>query len=529
MQRLRVLIVDDERRISKLIEKLINWDENNLEFAGSCDDGLQAYEAISANKPDIVITDIRMPILDGLELIKRVHELGLSDVRFVVISGYREFEYAHTALKYGVEDYLLKPVNEKELNDALRRLNASFNSDRQRKETASLEAERKLELMGKQAVDYLSENQWNGTIDQFNAEYGLDLQDSLFTGLNVKFDHRDPREADQKQDSLVTRNAVQLLSGQLRNLAQGQIYSIRAGMDVVALVNSAKGSESKIHQTLQESFAKLKDYVYAFSEYEVTMALGPTGTFPSAHGSLLAASDGVYERIVFGTGKIILSEDLGNRKELSPLEDILPAVRLNVANAVQSFSATQLAGHIDSAFALVRDRRFFNADAYYETAIAIARQVYGQNAISIEERLLTDEVHACWSLATLVSLLKDRLCAKLAALKAAQQTRSNKPIRAAISFVEEHYPERIGLEDVASTLALNPTYFSTLFKKETGMNFLTYLTEFRVEKAKDLLCTTNDTMACIAERVGYADTRYFSQCFEKIVGVKPSLYRKMYS
>jgi two-component system response regulator YesN len=420
-------------------------------------------------------------------------------------------------------------VNEKELNDALRRLNASFTTERQRKETASLEAERKLELMGKHAIDFLSDNEWNGTIDQFNAEYGLNLQDFLFTGLNVKFDHRELREADLKQDSLVTRNAVQLFSCQLKNNAQCLIYSISAGMNIVALVNSVRGSESKIQQTLQESFAKLKDYVYAFSEYEVTMALGPTGPFSSAHGSLVFASRGVYERIVFGTGKIILPEDLKNRKEISSLEDILMAVKLSIANAVQSFSASQLAGHIDSAFALVRDRRFYSADAYYETAIAIARQVYGQNTIMIEERLLSEEIHACWSLATLVALLKERLCAKLAELKAAQQVRSNKPIRAAISFVEEHYPERISLEDVASTLVLNPTYFSTLFKKETGMNFLTYLTEFRVEKAKDLLCTTNDTMACIAEKVGYADTRYFSQCFEKIVGVKPSLYRKMYS
>lgn len=89
--------------------------------------------------------------------------------------------------------------------------------------------------------------------------------------------------------------------------------------------------------------------------------------------------------------------------------------------------------------------------------------------------------------------------------------------------------EKIGLEEIAKYVGLNASYFSALFKKETGKNFLSYLTEIRINHAKELLRITNDTMSSIAEKVGYADARYFSQCFEKMVGMKPSLFRKLYT
>lgn len=109
------------------------------------------------------------------------------------------------------------------------------------------------------------------------------------------------------------------------------------------------------------------------------------------------------------------------------------------------------------------------------------------------------------------------------------ETESAKPIRCAKQYMEEHYGEKIVLEDIADIVNLNPVYFSVLFKKETGMNFSAYLAGIRIEKAKEMIRGTNDTIAVIGERVGYRDTRYFSQTFTKIVGIKPALYRKIHA
>ena len=109
------------------------------------------------------------------------------------------------------------------------------------------------------------------------------------------------------------------------------------------------------------------------------------------------------------------------------------------------------------------------------------------------------------------------------------EAESAKPIRQAQQYVDEHYGEKIVLEDLAEIVGLNPVYFSVLFKKETGINFSSYLVNVRMEKAKEMICNTNETIAAVAESVGYKDARYFSQTFTKVVGVKPALYRKLHS
>lgn len=118
---LKVLIADDEPRVGQLVKHLIHWDELGLSFVDICRDGRTALERIEQEQPEIVITDIRMPVLTGLELVQQVTE-RFPQTRFVVISGYRYFEYAQKALKYGVEDYLLKPIDEEELNRTLKKI-----------------------------------------------------------------------------------------------------------------------------------------------------------------------------------------------------------------------------------------------------------------------------------------------------------------------------------------------------------------------------------------------------------------------
>lgn len=118
---LKVLIADDEPRVGQLVKHLIHWEELGLSFVDICRDGRTALERIEQEQPEVVITDIRMPVLTGLELVQQVSE-RFPQTRFVVISGYRYFEYAQKALKYGVEDYLLKPIDEEELNRTLKKI-----------------------------------------------------------------------------------------------------------------------------------------------------------------------------------------------------------------------------------------------------------------------------------------------------------------------------------------------------------------------------------------------------------------------
>lgn len=129
----------------------------------------------------------------------------------------------------------------------------------------------------------------------------------------------------------------------------------------------------------------------------------------------------------------------------------------------------------------------------------------------------------------LFGVLKRALGEVLEEFRLSQQQKVIRPVREAEDYISHHYAEKVTLETVANLVQMNASYFSTLFKKETGKSFLNYLHDCRIEHAKELLRTTNETMISIAEQVGYSDAHYFRQCFVKTVGINPSLYRKIYS
>jgi two-component system, response regulator YesN len=528
MKNLRVLIVDDENRIAQLISKLIHWEENGLVPAGICSDGQEAYEQISAGNADIVVTDIRMPVMNGLELIRRIHDTYQNSVHFIVISGYREFEYAHTALKYGVEDYLLKPVNEHELNTTLSRLSRAYSTEQEREKKAEKDEQVKKELLSQHAAAFLVQNSTIPALEDFNREYSLVLENTLFLAVYIRLDRHVSSEQDSMQDRLIVQNIIRIMTEKLAPAVRNQLHTADDAGSIYFVLNYTAGGS--IEALLPDIFNELKEYVYAFSRYELTLACGSEKSFSEITASIRRAGEGIHERIVFGTGRIISTRDIEIKHDALLEEDILDTIRLKTANAVQSLSSAQLSRLIDSVFSGIKEKKLYNADAYYETADMFVRFVYDQMSVSSrEERMLTDEIHSCYSVADLSLLLRTRLCTKLEELRKQKQSQAEKPIRSAKEYVEAHYAEKITLEDVAGILKLNPSYLSTLFKKETGSNFLEYVIEVRIEKAKQLLVSTNDTMAGIAEKVGYADTRYFSQCFEKVAGLKPSIYRKLYS
>lgn len=149
--------------------------------------------------------------------------------------------------------------------------------------------------------------------------------------------------------------------------------------------------------------------------------------------------------------------------------------------------------------------------------------------IRTEKTRMFQKIAHCWSMEKVTESLKKGISDFVTEQERQHRMQTRKPIREAIEYIDSHYAEKITLESICDQLQMNTSYFSTLFKKETGENFQNYLTNFRIEKAKELLVTTQNTMAAVAAEVGYTDVRYFSQCFTKVVGMKPSLYRKMYS
>ena len=531
MRTRKVVIVDDEYRIAELVKASVLWDELGLEFSGICTDGEMAWKAIQKECPDIVITDVRMPVMTGLELIRNAYEAGLP-VRFIVLSGFQEFEYARKAMEYGVEHYLVKPVDEDQLNDALSRIVGHLDDQ----EVRSRE-EKSLKEKAEIGEKLIRQNFLQNIIDQKadDSEHPLDLRGYYYWVFDIKLDNMDIRQYDHAQER-VTMDRLQHMVGEiLQDSVDELLTAEKEYMHLYCLCCTKRDMErEELGKIAANLLSAIKEYLQGLNLYTVTIGIGsPRNTVDEMRFSVLESHVAACNRIVCGTGKLIWSDSVYQGK--SPVwEARYRGICLEILRDVDAMNSEQIFRRVQEAFSLGEDEGRVNMMEYYKAAADLTDSVFSR--VGKEEKWLHDRHHAvkngihhCYRVAQLINLLSNGYSEAMEVALKTQEYRTTRPIRLAQQYVREHYAEKIMLEDVAEAVNLSPVYFSTLFKKETDQNFSTYLSEFRMEKAKELLSGTDETISSIAEQVGYAEQKYFSQQFKKIVGVKPNIYRKLHS
>ncbi len=528
-----LLIVDDELRIAQLIRQLIHFDKYGLELIDVFDDSEKAFGAILLHHPDIVISDIKMPVMDGLELVLKTQEAGLSP-HFVFVSGFREFEYAHKALQYGVEDYLLKPVKEDELNAILAKITTAHEQTCQAQreavhlQEAAAQARhiRNLDLI--QAID-----SQEGRLDWAELNGALQTQvdpGKKMTAFALCLDYYDDTQRDDIQDRMVINNLISMTESRLRPYVTEQLYAVQDKMRMIGILNYELERSANIHQELYVVYSDIRQYLVGFPEYAVTLAFGDEVEPERIRASLQQARHRLNWRIVLGTNRVITAQKFYRNTKLSALDAI---ARAQLHNAVEALNAQAVGELWSQQLQRIRRDPMNDPAMYYELAISFLELFYENltwnEKRSRQSRSAAEKVRRCWQQTQLSALVIRTVSDELGQRQSDLSRQAGRPVRVALDYIAENYARKISLEEIADMLQMNASYLSTLFKKETGKNFQNYLAEYRIERAKELLRTTNETMLCIAGRVGYQDTRYFSQSFMKIVGVKPSMYRKMYS
>ncbi|MDO5344658.1 MAG: response regulator [Lachnospiraceae bacterium] len=528
--KLRVLIADDEFRIAKLIEKLIHWDELRLECVGLVDNGETALEMIQELRPNIVITDIRMPKINGLDLIRMTRDLNL-DTKFIVVSGYKEFEYAHRALQYEVDSYLLKPIKETELNDILRRICEKKNR------------ERECIIERKQMEQTVSESEWiirrdflKNIIDQEESsvleDYRIQLEGELYRGIDIKLDYVDYHLVNHKQDRITVERIHEIVKGILKPIAREILICEKEFLHIYCLFNYDATNAIDVNDGINGILSEIQEYLLEFERYEVTIGIGrEKQDFGDIRFSIKEAHRAVGSRIKLGTGRLIYADTLPAPKQG---KESLKQYSETLFAAFDSYSVKKLEQSIDQIYRVYMEDAALDYSVCYDMVEELLELIFHHIDVDQEDmqkfqKRIMDECQHCFSVSGIKNCLKKELGDYIQASLAAVEAESTKPIRQAKKYIDEHYSEKILLEDIADIVGLNPVYFSVLFKKETDMNFSTYLVTVRMNRAKEMLCNTNETIATIGELVGYRDSRYFSQTFTKVVGVKPALYRRLHS
>lgn len=531
----KVLIADDEMNVCMLIKKLIDWNALGLEVINLVHNSVDAFESIEKQQPDIVISDIRMPGYDGLMLVQKSLELTKKP-EFIIISGYKYFEYAHRALSMGVEHYLLKPIDKAELEKSLVKIIDKLELS-QKKADAQKQLKDEIYISRKTIKKHFltSIMNYDGQVlneRELKEEYHYNFNDGCFQAIFAKVDF--PIQGIGELKGLLSI-VEDILDGILKTSGYEYINStMKSG--IVSVINFDSSEKKKVEDMYNRFLDHLMYEMNKFHSFTITIGVGEiVYNISSVKQTVKGATQAVKCRIKKGVNKIIYQKDLTyNKVDLKQF--FTENDNKKIKNFIEIMDFLALHSFIEEKTNVLKQTPFYSPVSVFDLCEIIKNQIIkALISIQADERII-EKIQVEFEVAMDMCLKEEMLnreCQKIVSncIELLIQDKKNKsqlPVRVAKQYIQNNYRKQLMLEEVADATNLSPAYLSTIFKKELGISFTDYLISCRMEKAKELLKTTNDSILQIAEQTGYSDSRYFSKLFLKVVGLKPSVYRKLY-
>jgi two-component system response regulator YesN len=493
---LKILVCDDEKWIREGIATVIDWASMGIGKVLQARNGRQAADIVKTEKPDVVITDIRMPDFSGIDLIEEIKET-VNPKYIIVISGFSDFEYARTSIRLGVSDYLLKPINERSLCEAVRKCLNARNEEEFRTKRLRQGAIRNLNSWLNHGTD------GSFDIEDFSKEFGIDGE--KFTCAKVCRCRRETALKNSDRDMFFFRTGI------LEPKEEITYLLFRNKDEEVGLLFST-GSRREIAVT--KLFAEEgKTCIVGEGEWVRTGEAWISGRQSS---QVLRYALLYPERCLFRQGELA-----GRReKSLDTFEEFhltQPVVLLVNRHFIR------YKNRIDAMFKRMDESAGeINPGELMDFFMTLTHTVgHLWNMDSLEYHEFCDELASVWR--------RDVLYKKLVSLPwkldLDKKIGINRNYLQALEHIEKNYSKSLTMTQTAVALELSPSYFSRMFSHCAGESFMKYLTRLRMEKAKTMLKLNNEKIYEIAEKVGYTDYRIFSKHFREYSGVSPSDFR----
>lgn len=534
---LKVIIADDEVKVCKLIHQLVKWESMGLEVSAIVNDGEKALEAIKEIRPDIVITDIRMPGYDGIELIRRAKEI-IPNIYFIIISGYSQFEYAQNAIKYGVENYLLKPIKKKELVNTLNKIiekHTSIESDN----TEKKELKTMLLSSGEKAKkNFLAEILFNPAvfsenynIESINKEYYSHFQHGFFTIAIIR-PFLEPGDDNEEMMSLLLTKIQGMVKEKLEPLCY-ELITIIWEEQIVCLINTDNSELTSIKRQLNKMKIDIANLKVIFQKVNVIIGFGQlTNQFTDIYSNVEKAQLAIQNRFSQSRSYIIEYND-SFELEGEVTDIINSTLNLKLLSYFETIDLDKILNELDG-LSVIFEKNSHNSRLIYNCynelvdIILFGLKNYLNRDNLFDATWLMRQYNRFYTIEEMFSWLKDWIKEEFNRYMETKRIRDNKPIRLAKQYINDNYDKSISLEEVSSLVGFNSAYFSTIFKKETGENFMDYVIKIRIQNAKNFLLQTDLNIDDIANSVGYSDTKYFTKLFKKKTGLNPTEFRKLY-
>lgn len=524
---MKVIIADDEKLICRLVQALADWELLGMEVVGTAENGLEALELIEILEPDILITDIRMPGCNGLELIRQAKERR-PELEIVIISGYAQFEYAQSAIQYGVGNYLLKPIKKEGLMEALNTMRGRCQARRNMSGSqGGVNSQKDLGRLRSSLVkDLLSPSPPVLTRESLRETYYMEAAGDLFQAFALQAIGGGQAMGQPALDILQQEILQALVSCLGGNCLEKVVYfQERTGYGILCF---DQGKRTAVRWALRECINQLDAKKGLFGQVEFSMSLGsPVWEPEELSRSMAEAKMALLGRFTEGVGRLLeyTPENTGMDRQ-----NLLDKYIKAAGNAIETMSEENAAAACEEFEKGVKETGSLTGRDMMELVLAAQSFFASRTVMDVGERQqeFARRCDDCSRMEELFVLLEAEQKGLLEELRENRRNEDNRPIRLAKQYVMKHFRQPITLEEVSEAVGFSPSYFSVLFKKKTGEGFAKYLTRIRMEEAKTLLRETNLAIAEICERLGYSDRKHFTQTFHKATGLTPAEYRKLY-
>ena len=524
----RVIIAEDEMLVRLGLKNSIDWNKFNMSVIGDAADGKTALELYETEKPDLIITDLKMPVMSGMDLIARIREKD-KNTKIIILTCLEEFELVRKAISMGVSDYIIKlTMTEEQINMVLARVYDELSSNKN-KQISNEISEANINIIKEKTIkdfilyDVYTEKEFAALVVKYNFQFRSErmilciLEMDHYTDIKSLFK--------DENGQLVKNSMLNILNEMLTNYGNGEVIYDAGSKYIIIFSFRQTASEEKILTEILSILKEIESSVKVFLNTSVSFGFSNIQSgYSSLRKMYLQALNFLEGRFYGGTGIYGFYNGFDrNKAKAEKMEEMLKlweGASINSAGFLNEYSerihsimngeCRSKAEYLEMFCQLVQwivKVTKFQGDGSEQIILSAIKSIQRSESL--------DEILGC--------LYKFFSCISTAR---GRKRITSKEVKMVLDFIEANYNQDLSLQQAAVHVGFSTSYLSSLFKKEIDVNFVEYLNEVRIEKAKGLLLDTYLKTYEIAEIVGFNENTYFCKMFKKVTGTTPGEYRK---
>ena len=512
----KVLLVEDEYIVRQGIIKTIDWDSIDCEVIGEASDGKEAIGMIKELSPDIIITDICMKELNGIQMLKKIKENEL-EVKAIVLSGYTDFEYAKSAMELGVRHYLLKPIENEKLIEAI----LSVKSDIEKEKKLATRVARQQIALRKLLEEEVGET-------ELIKNMGIVVPPERFLVANIRIE-----KGYEEGDDISLKYTTELLEcvDYFLGIDMHYAFSILVGERNVVMIifeRNGKMSEAEMLENIQKHFGLKTGKRLSIGVSQVESNIN---CIPELYNQTCIA---LSSKNFFESNSLIYYDDVKKLEDrFEPMfseeekAEILDAIGVNAIEKVQKI--------IKNAFENLSEYSNIDIESIKDTIIELAVMMVKHSAKNLEEMQVVfgRKIQPATEIAQFESIAEIEmwLDAFITCLRSHHQfidvNKFSTLVREVCIYIMQNYSNKLNVDVLAKQFFVSEGYLMRAFKKETNMTVVEFVTEYRIYIAKNMLRDKNNKVYDVSRKVGYDDAKYFSKVFKKVTGESPNQFNRL--